>query len=102
MQSADSRYSYPLHAFKKNSIGEINGRAEITFFQMDKNKGRELYELLLARWLWSFSVNPAEVEKVISYIANQKKHHNKKTFQDEYRAFLKKYEVEYDEQYVWS
>ncbi len=48
----------------------------------------------------AFSVNPSEVEIVINYIVNQKEHHGKKTFQDEYKAFLKKYEVEYDERYV--
>ncbi len=48
----------------------------------------------------AFSVNPSEIDKVIAYIENQKKHHKKKTFQDEYRAFLKKYKVEYDERYV--
>jgi len=50
----------------------------------------------------AFSVNPSEVDTVISYIANQKEHHSTKTFQDEYRAFLKKYQVEYDERYVWD
>lgn len=50
----------------------------------------------------AFSVNPSEVDKVISYIANQHEHHRKKTFQEEYRAFLKKYQVEYDERYVWD
>ncbi len=50
----------------------------------------------------AFSVNPSQTEVVIAYIANQKEHHQKKTFQDEYRAFLKKYNVEYNEQYVWD
>lgn len=50
----------------------------------------------------AFSVNPYEVDKVIAYIENQKEHHRKKTFQDEYRAFLKKYNVEFDEKYVWD
>jgi REP element-mobilizing transposase RayT len=50
----------------------------------------------------AFSVNPAEVDSVITYIANQHEHHSKKTYQDEYRAFLKKYEIEYDERYVWD
>ncbi len=39
---------------------------------------------------------------MIAYIANQHEHHREKTFQEEYRAFLKKYEVEYDERYVWD
>ncbi|MDX1941799.1 MAG: IS200/IS605 family transposase [Saprospiraceae bacterium] len=50
----------------------------------------------------AFSVNPSQVDTVIAYIANQHEHHSKKTFQEEYRAFLKKYQVEYDERYVWD
>lgn len=50
----------------------------------------------------AFSVNPAKVEVVIAYIANQHEHHGKQTFQDEYRAFLKKYNAAYDERYVWD
>ena len=50
----------------------------------------------------AFSVNPAEVDVVIKYIANQKQRHRKETFQNEYRKFLKKYQVEYDERYVWD
>jgi putative transposase len=61
----------------------------------------------LANFYWqngygAFSVNPSEVETVIKYISNQHAHHAKKTFQEEYRAFLKKYRVEYDEKYVWD
>ena len=37
-----------------------------------------------------------------AYIDNQEEHHRARTFQDEYRAFLKKYEVTYDEAYVWD
>jgi hypothetical protein len=50
----------------------------------------------------TFSVNPKGVERVTTYIKNQKSHHDKKSFQDEYRSILKKYEVEYDERYVWD
>jgi putative transposase len=50
----------------------------------------------------ALSVNPAELDRVIAYISNQHEHHRKKTFQDEYRGFLKKYEVTYDERYVWD
>lgn len=50
----------------------------------------------------AFSVNPGQVERVIHYIKNQKEHHRKKTFQDEYRKILKEYNIEYDERYVWD
>lgn len=49
-----------------------------------------------------FSVNPAEVDMVISYIKSQKKHHERRAFKNEFRAFLKKYRVEFDERYVWD
>ncbi|MCP4551962.1 MAG: IS200/IS605 family transposase [Bacteroidetes bacterium] len=50
----------------------------------------------------AFSVNPTEVDTIIAYINNQHEHHRKKAFQDEYRTFLKKYKVDYDEKYVWG
>ena len=49
-----------------------------------------------------FSVNPSEIDIVVKYIDNQPEHHKKMTFQDEFRAFLKKNKVEYDERYVWD
>ncbi len=49
-----------------------------------------------------FSVNPKETDIVIEYIKNQKEHHEKRTFQQEFRLFLKKYNVDYDERYVWD
>ncbi|HRG07330.1 MAG TPA: IS200/IS605 family transposase [Cyclobacteriaceae bacterium] len=50
----------------------------------------------------AFSVNPSEVDTVINYIDKQHDHHTEKSFQEEYRAFLKKYKVDYDEKYVWD
>ncbi len=49
-----------------------------------------------------FSINPTEIDKVIDYIQSQHEHHKHKSFQDEFRAFLKKYKVKYDERYVWD
>ena len=50
----------------------------------------------------AFSVNPTEMQIVVRYIEGQHEHYQKVSFQDEYRAFLKKYKVEYDERYVWD
>ncbi len=49
-----------------------------------------------------FSVNPTEIGIVEKYILEQDIHHIKKTFQDEYRAFLNKYKIKYDEKYIWD
>ena len=49
-----------------------------------------------------FSVNPTEIEKVISYIENQEERHKRISFKDESRAFLRKYDIPFDERYVWD
>ena len=67
-----------------------------------KTKGEEYKNFYWQNGYGIFSVNPAQTDVVVQYIANQQDHHKKKTFQDEFRAFLKKYDVEYDERYVWD
>ncbi len=62
--------------------------------------------LAYANFYWqdgygAFSVKPSEIDRVIAYIARQHEHQSKKSFQDEYRGILKKYKVEYNEEYVW-
>ena len=67
-----------------------------------KTKGEDYHNFYWQDGYGAFSVNPSQVDTVIAYIINQHEHHSKKSFQDEYRAFLKKYTVEYDERYVWD
>lgn len=61
----------------------------------------------LAAFTWqagygAFSVSESAVETVTRYIATQAKHHRKVTFQDEFRAFLTRHNLEYDERYLWE
>ena len=44
----------------------------------------------------------SQLDKVETYIANQEEHHSKQSFQDEYRAMLKKHHIDLDEKYVWD
>ncbi len=50
----------------------------------------------------AFAVSESNVEAVRAYIANQREHHRKKTFQEEYRQFLEKHRIAFDERYVWD
>jgi REP element-mobilizing transposase RayT len=79
-----------LEEVKKNSSKWIKGKDE-----------------RLANFTWqagygAFSIGMSNVEALEKYIARQKTHHRKVSFQDEYRALLKKYRVEWDENYVWD
>ena len=49
-----------------------------------------------------FSVSPGHRAQVEAYIRNQEEHHRTVSFQNEFRDFLDRYEVEYDERYVWD
>lgn len=50
----------------------------------------------------AFSIGQSQVETVARYIKRQKEHHSKQDYKQEFRALLKKYEIEYDERYVWD
>jgi hypothetical protein len=50
----------------------------------------------------AFAVSISMVDRVRGYIANQGEHHRRRTFQDEFREFLKAHGIEWDERYVWD
>ena len=50
----------------------------------------------------AFSIGQSQLSSVRAYIARQREHHRRATFQEEYRRFLEKYGIRYDERYVWD
>ncbi len=50
----------------------------------------------------AFTVNKSIVSDIERYIQNQREHHRKMSFQEEYLEFLKKHGVDYDERYLWG
>ncbi|MEI9909386.1 MAG: hypothetical protein WDO71_06815 [Bacteroidota bacterium] len=50
----------------------------------------------------AFSYSKSQIPQVATYIENQEAHHKKITFLDEYRQFLKKFEIEYNEKYIFK
>lgn len=50
----------------------------------------------------AFSHSKSQINKVINYIENQELHHKKLTFREEYIDFLKKFEVDYDERFIFN
>jgi putative transposase len=64
-------------------------------------------EWLNSKFSWqdgygAFSYSESNFGKVIDYIRNQKQHHQKKTFRQEYLAFLKRFNVPYEEKYLFE
>ena len=48
----------------------------------------------------AFSYSHSHIDRVVKYILNQEQHHKKKTFSEEYRELLTKFEVEFNEHYI--
>jgi putative transposase len=67
-----------------------------------KTQSRDLSAFSWQRGYGCFSVGPCDLDSLCTYIDNQEKHHETRTFQDEFRMFLKKYGVEYEDAYVWD
>jgi REP element-mobilizing transposase RayT len=50
----------------------------------------------------AFSIGQSQVTVVKKYIARQEEHHRRLSFQEEFRRFLERYQVKYDERYLWD
>lgn len=75
---------------KNNSSGFVNEKKILkTKFHWQEGYG-------------AFSYSKSQLDNVIKYIANQPEHHKKKSFREEYLDFLQKFEVEYDEKYLFE
>jgi REP element-mobilizing transposase RayT len=63
--------------------------------------------VLKAKFYWqegygAFSVSQSALKNVIDYIKNQEHHHLKTNFIDEYKSFLKAYNIEFNEKYIFT
>lgn len=67
-----------------------------------KTQSPDLADFRWQRGYGCFSVGPMDLDSVCAYIDNQENHHRALTFQEEFRKFLNKYGVKYDEAYVWD
>lgn len=73
----------------------------------ESSKWVKTKNIALTKFAWQngygvFSVGKSETERLKTYISNQEEHHQKKDFRNEFRVFLKAYEIDYDEKYVWD
>ena len=83
----------------------------ISDFMQDVKSGSSKWindqKLLQPRFEWQagygvFSYSKSQVPEVIRYIAKQKEHHRKVSFREEYKLFLQKFEVEFEEKYIFQ
>lgn len=67
-----------------------------------KTKGEKYKNFSWQGGYGGFSVCQSKLDTVVQYIENQKEHHLKVSFKEEYIQFLKEYGIDYNEDYLWS
>jgi REP element-mobilizing transposase RayT len=85
---------------KTMNLSELVGDLKRDSSKWMKTKGSRFFQ-----WqdgYGAFSVGQTQIEDVKKYIARQKEKHSEQTFEEEYRIFLLKYGIEFDEKYIWG
>ncbi len=67
-----------------------------------KTKGPQFDDFHWQAGYGAFSVSQSHADEVIAYITNQAEHHRTITFQEEFRRILERYQIAFDERYVWD
>ena len=118
------KYMTGIIAQQENKLFAINGIGDHVHILISMNPKQAPSDLMYhvkrssSRWIndnklcpgkfsWqegfgAFSYGKSQITMITRYIENQQNHHQKRTFIDEYIAFLKAFEVEYDELYIYK
>ena len=95
-----------LHALfllaRTEALSDVVGHLKKSSNDWLRSRGPQFERFFWQAGFGAFSVSQSQVEDVRAYIRNQREHHRVKSFQEELRAFLKAYEVEFDERYLWD
>ena len=88
--NSDDKISDLVGSIKRNSADYIKEKQLIKGkFQWQEGYG-------------AFSYSKSQMEQVYNYISEQEEHHRKKTFKEEYINMLKKYEISFEEKYLFE
>lgn len=84
------------------AVSQVVEEVKTTSSKWIKTQGVEFAGFAWQAGYGAFTVSASNIQAVRDYVANQREHHRAKSFQQEYRAFLEKHGVAYDERYVWD
>jgi putative transposase len=92
-----------LFALSKNhSLSRVVMEMKRATSKWIKTQGKDFTKFHWQNGYGAFSIGQSGVEEVKTYIANQAEHHRVRSFEEELRSFLKRYQIEFDERYVWD
>jgi putative transposase len=84
------------------TVAELLGTIKADCSKWIKTKGPRYAGFAWQNGYGAFSIGQSQLVDVKRYIGQQKEHHRQRSFQEEFREFLQRYQIEYDERYVWD
>ena len=87
---------------KKAALSDVVGELKKSSSKWIKTKGPAYARFSWQEGYGAFSIGQSQVAALKRYIARQQEHHKTKSFEAELIATLRKYEMSYDEQYLWA
>ena len=87
---------------RTRTVAEVVETLKTSSSKWIKAKSLEFADFHWQSGYGAFSVSQSDADTVVTYIRNQARHHRKMTFQDEYRRLLERYQIAFDERYVWD
>jgi len=87
---------------RTQTIAEVVETVKTSSSKWIKTKAAAFTEFHWQSGYAAFSISQSDGDMVVTYIRNQAHHHRRMTFQDEYRRLLDRYQVGFDEKYMWD
>jgi REP element-mobilizing transposase RayT len=84
------------------AVSDVVEEVKKTSSKWIKTQGAEFSRFSWQAGYGAFAVSQSNVATVRAYVADQQAHHRNKPFQEEYRAFLERHQVTFDEKYMWD
>ncbi len=95
-----ANHAHLLGSMTRSDIGELVGDVKRSTSLWMKKQG--VASFYWQRGYGAFSIGESQIPAISRYIREQKEHHKKHDFEDEMRAWFRKYEVDFDERYCWD
>ena len=86
----------------EQSLSDLIGDVKRATTKFIKKQPWMKYEFSWQRGFGAFSYSRSHIDAVVKYIDNQEIHHKKKTFREEYLEMLKKFDVDFNEKYIFD
>ena len=87
---------------KKSDIPTLIGDIKRDSSSWIKKQNSSFSNFYWQKGYGAFSIGQSQVSNVVNYIKKQKEHHHYQDFKSEFRALLTKYEIDFDERFVWD